>query len=180
MTSAPRIGRIGLVALFTVAVSFGCGDTGEEPASDGVEQRNESDSSEADVDISNGNIEVSDGEGGTVEIDAGENAALPEGFPSDLEVPGTTNIVQASNSTTGGNQIQLVTLQFEGSVAEVYDAYKTQLEAAGYAIESDSSGTNDGSDVGNAVATKGSTTVNATFGGDGAGNGTATISVQMG
>lgn len=180
MTRAQRSGRIALVALLVLATSLGCSKATDESSEQGRDQEIVGDDDgDANVDLSDGNIEVSDGDGGTVEIDAGENAALPEGFPSDLEVPRTTNIIQASNSTAEGNQIQLVTLQFEGPVAEVYDAYKAQLEAAGYEIASDSSGSDTGSDFGNAVATKGSTTVNATFGGDGAGSGTASISVQM-
>lgn len=174
MTKTPWLGRVALVAL--VAISFGCGKAAEKGIERSIESENGGD---ADVDLSDGNIQVSDGEGGTVEIDASGNASLPDGFPSDLEVAGTTNIIQASNSTTGDSQVQLVTLQFEGPVADAYEGYKVQLEAAGYEIESDSSGTNAGSDVGNAVATKGSTTVNATFGGDGQGNGTATVSVQV-
>lgn len=179
MNRASRIGRIGLVAL-VAASSLGCSKDAEGPTGQGpgleVEREN---SGDADVEISDGNIEVSDGEGGSVEINAGDDAALPDGFPSDLEVPGTTNIIQATTSDAGDSTVQSVTLQFEGSAADAYDAYKAQLEGAGYVIGSDSSGTTDGDEFGNALATKDATTVSATFAADGDGNGTASISVQI-
>ena len=67
----------------------------------------------ADVDISDGGVKISDGQGGTYEVDAngnvsgssgdgsyqmGEGAELPEGWPSSLAPPSGADIISAITS----------------------------------------------------------------------------------
>lgn len=174
MSSRGAIGAFGVAALLLVGVSCGNGsDDAETPAktTEGTVD------DQADVDLSDGKVEVSDGKGGTYELNTGGDTSLPANFPPDLEVPGTTKVLVASTTSTDGRALQQVTVQFEGTVAEVYAAYKQQLAGAGYEIQSDTSGDQGGTSFGSASASNEESTVQATFSADATGQGTASITV---
>ncbi|MEG9227529.1 hypothetical protein [Aeromicrobium sp. Sec7.5] len=114
---------IGL-ALF---VSSACGSDGVTiPTSDG----------DVTIDQDEGQVSLDDGEGNSFST----SAELPDGFPED-DVPiveGT--IVQGVAVDQDGSAGFSVTLEVDGSVAEVYDEAKGLLEDAGFTSSLDSSG----------------------------------------
>lgn len=176
MISARAIGRIGIAALLLTGV--GCGKAAEKVAEKATEKAIENEAGgDADVDLSNGKVKVSDGKGGSSEVDVSGDADLPDDFPADLEVPGTTKVLLSSSSSADGRNLQQVTVYFDGSVADVYEAYKQQLTDAGYEIESDTSGDQGGSSFGSATASNDRSTVSAIFSEDPSAQGTASITV---
>jgi hypothetical protein len=129
------------------AVADKAGETaGEKLAEKAIENQS---GGNADVDISDGGVKITDGEGGTYEVDAdgnisgssgdgdyqiGAGADLPDGWPEALNPPAGAEIISA---ITSGDSMSVVA-KIDGSIRDVYDALKGQLGDAGYEISSDS------------------------------------------
>lgn len=97
------------------------------------------------VPTSEGDVKI-DQDDGTVSLDDGEgnsfssSAELPDGFPED-DVPLVDGeIVQGLAVDQGGDAGYSVSMEVDGSVAEVYDEVKALLEDAGFTSSLDSSG----------------------------------------
>ena len=143
-----------LIAAALLAGTTACGaaaDKVSEKAGEKIAEKAIEDQTggNADVDISDGGVKVSDGEGGSYEVDAdgnvsgssgdgsyemGEGTKLPDGWPKDLEPPSGAKLVSA---ITTGDTMSVVA-NVDGPIRDVYEAVKGQLTDAGYDLSNDS------------------------------------------
>ncbi len=159
----------GLIAAALLLGTSACGaaadkvseKAGEKLAEKAIEDQT---GGNADVDISDGGVKISDGEGGTYEVDAdgnvsgssgdgsyqvGEGTELPDGWPSELDPPSGAEIVSAITSTGS----MTVVAQIDAPIRDTYDALKGQLADAGYELSNDSFTSADSGDFAGLSAT---------------------------
>jgi hypothetical protein len=171
------------------AVADKAGETaGEKLAEKAIE---EGSGGNADVDISDGGVKISDGEGGTYEVDAdgnvsgssgdgeyqiGEAAELPEGWPADLAPPSGADIVSAITTADSMS----VVANIDAPIRDVYEAVKGQLADAGYEVTNDSYTSSDTGDFATLSGTgdEFEVVVTITDGSSGDGGSMATMSLQ--
>jgi hypothetical protein len=161
---------------------------GERLAEEAIENQS---GGSADVDISDGGVKITDGEGGTYEVDAdgnisgssgdgdyqiGAGADLPEGWPEALAPPSGAEIISA---ITSGDSMSVVA-KIDAPIRDVYDALKGQLEGAGYEISSDTYTSADSGDYALIAASGQDLEVSVSIASDSPGQGgaVATMSLQ--
>jgi len=92
-----KVGAFVLVGTLTIGTA-GCGKVAEEIAETAIES-NMPDGSNVEINHDGGNINIqgSTGDGGSVNVQAGESVALPGDFPEDIPTPAgiTWNLVQS-------------------------------------------------------------------------------------
>lgn len=176
--TTPTRAIAAVAALVLLLTGAGCGSGGGDASTTTSTQADQG--NEGSVELHDGKIQVSDGEGSNFEVDSEGDADVPDGFPSDLEVPGTTKVLLANSTAADGKDLVSITVELDGSVSDVFAVYKDQLTGAGYAIDSDSdtSGTTDGEDYANLVGSKGDKSVVAIFATGADGVATANVSIQ--
>lgn len=136
----------GGLAVVLVVAGAGCGKAAEtlaEKASgcedidaSGDEVGAECDGVSAGVDAE-GNVAVTDQDGNSTDLSGQGDGTLPEGWPSDLALPEGASIV-ASNVTQDPKAFTVIAAA-DGDPTAIYEDLRTQMEGAGYTIDSDSS-----------------------------------------
>lgn len=124
------------VALVAAVVAFAgflsaCGEGAAEKA---IEKAAEQSGQDVDVNIDAGDGSVSiSGDSGDVKWQAGENVAIPEGFPTGL-IPEGATIISAMTSTESGTPSQLIGFETSDDDKKMYDYFVDALPKAGYEI----------------------------------------------
>ena len=149
--------RLFISSLVLAAGASACGG-GEALTEELIERQleNEAGVEGVDIDLETGEIRVetedgtiefdSDGDGGfTVESDDGTfeqqaGVEVPDDFPSDVPRP-EGEVVNAVQQTLNGETSYSLFLTSSRSIGDVYDQWKTQMLAAGFAVGFESLGT---------------------------------------
>ncbi len=120
--SARRAAVVGAAAAFGLALALaGCGNAAENATEKAIEAENPG----TDVELDGDGVKVTDEEGNTSEF--GTGADLPEGWPEVVPVPDG----DVTFSTKSGEDFT-VGLTVDGSAQDVYEAWKSDLEGAGF------------------------------------------------
>ncbi len=147
MTARQLVGGVAVAAVLALAA---CGDDGGSEG--GGPSRSTTTEATAEFDAEGGKVKVSDGEGGSFEVDddgmtvtdgegggetqvlTGEDAAVPEGWPEGLRPPAGAKLLSATTSTTPGDELLALAAELEAPVADALAAFERQVVAAGYEI----------------------------------------------
>jgi hypothetical protein len=118
------------IAVFLLVLSLGCGNSEDEVAEKALEQTIETqDDGEAGVDITSDGMEVTSTDAdGTYTWQAGSEAELPEGFPTDIYIPDGAVVEMSSASPNG----YVLTLSTDKAFSAVVESYKEKMVAAGW------------------------------------------------
>lgn len=186
------VGGLSVAAL--LLLGSGCGKLAEKAVEKGTEKAIEDQTGgDADFDLDSGKVKVSDGEGGSFEvdgdgnvkvegrdgetsIDTGDGAKVPADWPEALLPPEGAKILSATSSTAAGSELLSVTAELDATVDEAYEGFKQQLIDAGFDITNDSNGDANGAAYANLIASDGTNDVVASFG-DNSGTTAANISI---
>jgi len=119
-----------LAAALTLVTSLGCGKAEEKAAEKTLETSIENSlGGESDVDISDEGMKVtSQDEDGTYTWQAGSEAEVPGGFPSDVYVFKGAEVEMSSDSPDSF----VLALKTDAAFAKVVEAYKTEMPSAGW------------------------------------------------
>ena len=133
-TSSFRYGAFVASAAIGFATLFnGCGKVAEEVAETAIESGMPG-GGNVQIDSDSGTVSVqgSDGQGGAINVQAGESVALPADFPSDIPVPDgvTWNLVQ--NSQSDGKPVVMVQGMLATPLADVAASMKSRIESQGW------------------------------------------------
>lgn len=176
---------VSAIAALLLLVGSACGSAAEkagEKAGEKLAEKAIEDQTggNADVDVSDGGVKISDGEGGTYEVDSegnvsgssgdgsyqmGEGTELPDGWPEELAPPSGAKIVSA---ITSGDTMS-VTANIDSPIRDVYEAVKGQLTDAGYKLSNDTYSLSDGGDFASVAGTSDAFEVVVTIATDSAG-----------
>ncbi len=113
---------LATLMVLTVASFSGCAKIGTELVENAVEKAAGGD---ADINLEEGGVVVKDEKGGQTEI--GENAKLPDGWPSDTPLYPDSKLsmsTKAINSETGKNEFSVLGEITKGTSKDVYNWYK--------------------------------------------------------
>lgn len=116
-----RTAACAAAALGLALALAGCGSAGENAAEQAIEAENPG----TDVELDGDGVKVTDEEGNTSEF--GTGADLPDGWPEVVPVPAGE---VTFSSQSGGDFTVGVTA--DGSAQDVYNAWKSDLEGAGF------------------------------------------------
>lgn len=136
-----RIG-IGFATAMLVISSAGCGKIADKATKKvtekGLEKTIESQTGgKVDVDAKGGGFKVETKDGSKVQM--GGSASLPAGWPKILELPKGFEVNMATTTKDDETPRKSVMATGKGDGAKIFATYKTNLESAGYEIESESS-----------------------------------------
>jgi hypothetical protein len=132
------------VVLILVVLSFsGCAKVGEKIAEKAIEKAA---GGNVDLNLNKDGVTVKDKEGGQTQI--GENAKLPDGWPSsecavypDLKLSMST---KTKNSDSGKNEFSILGEVTKGSIKDVYNWYKDKYGSGWETITDQYTESNDG------------------------------------
>lgn len=136
MSVRRKAAAIGLGLLLVLGASA-CGgsDEAEEPTKKPSASASEGD---VDVDAEDGTVKYTDGDGNKTEMNLdGTGAALPEGWPEDLDPPDSVTVITSRTSTDGSEMTVLG--EAEGSIDDLTAALEQQITDAGFEITQNTS-----------------------------------------
>lgn len=90
---------------------------------------------DVEIDADEGEIRLSDGEGGEASYSAGEGVDLPDSFPSELTLPSSLEAFGVFSQTEDGVEHTAVQLRSTEDVASLEAALQAAFEDGGYDIE---------------------------------------------
>ncbi|MHB1347134.1 MAG: hypothetical protein ACYCXK_06535 [Candidatus Humimicrobiaceae bacterium] len=125
---------IAIIIVLTITSFSGCARIGTKLVENAIEKAAGGD---ADFDLEEGGVVVTDGKGGKTEI--GENAKLPDGWPSDTPLYPDTELsmsTRAENADTDKNEFSVLGEITSGTIKDVYNWYKDKY-ASGWEIPTD-------------------------------------------
>jgi len=118
-----------LMVLFSVS---GCRSVEEKVAEKVIEKAAESKGEDVDVDLSEEGVTIKSDEG---ELNIGEGAELPDGFPDVVPINPDLQIVTSWKSTEEGKENFAVSALYDkGSGNEIFNWYKNELVSSGWEI----------------------------------------------
>lgn len=109
-----------------------------------------------------GTIAVTGDDGEQVEIQSGDSASLPKGFPEDVPVYRDADIKMSNSITSEGKTTYSVTLETSDDVDTASAWYKDALPKEGWNVEGDMSSTSNGTSTTVLGARKGAMVLNLT------------------
>ncbi len=142
--------------LMVLMATAGCQKAAEKAAEKAIEG-----ATGVDIDTSDGSVTIESEDGGSVEIQ-GESGDIPEGFPDDVPVY-DGDIQTTSKVSTGEGTAFYVELTTGDGASDVHDWYKSELESEGWAIQMDTTSTQNGAFSGLLMAEKDGAQVSMTF-----------------
>jgi hypothetical protein len=161
-----------LVTLFTGLALAACGG-GSDVVSKGAEKAVE-DATGCDIDANGDEAKFEcENEDGKGSFSVGSNTELPDDFPErDVPLP-EGEVISAVSTENDGKQGFNVTVKIDGSLSSAAEDYRTELEDAGFTVDTDSSFSLGSGDAGiTAFEAEGSTwDVNVIGSGGGGSNG---------
>ncbi len=83
----------------------------------------------------NGNSVTVTGEDGTVKVEGGDQASLPEEFPKDVPIYPGAKLVVSSSATADGKTTFTAAYETEDDVKTVHGWYKKQLPKEGWTVQ---------------------------------------------
>jgi hypothetical protein len=122
------------VAVLAVASFSGCAKIGTKIVESAIEKAS---GGSADVNLDNGGVTVKDEKGGQTQI--GDNAKMPDGWPSDTPLYPDVKLAMSSknkNSDTGKNEYSVLGEVTNGTIKDVYNWYKDKF-GSGWEIPTD-------------------------------------------
>lgn len=122
------------LAVLAIASFSGCAKIGTKLVESAIEKAS---GGSADVNLDNGGVTVKDEKGGQTEI--GENAKLPDGWPSDAPLYPDSKLsmsTRTKNSETGKNEFSVLGEVTKGSIKDVYNWYKDKF-GSGWELATD-------------------------------------------
>jgi len=116
------IAGVALAAVLIISSLSGCAKIGTKLVENAIEKAAGGD---ADIDLEEGGVVINDEKGGQTEI--GENAKLPDGWPSDTPLYPDSKLsmsTKTKNSETDKNEFSVLGEITNGSIGDVYNWYK--------------------------------------------------------
>jgi hypothetical protein len=122
------------MAASLVFVGSACGKVAEKATEKAIESQSGGD---VDLDTDSGAVKYTDGDGNSTNVDVnGSGADLPEDWPADLAPPDAVRLTIANTQADGS---MTAIGEADGTIDDYLDGLKSQVEAAGYEIDGDSS-----------------------------------------
>jgi hypothetical protein len=146
-----RVMCVLCVAVLVLLPLTGCGAIAEKA----VET-----STGVDIDEGGDSVTVTGDDGETVEIQGGDDASLPKGFPEDVPVYEDADIKMGNSMTSDGKTTYSVTLQTSDDVDTASAWYKDALPKEGWSLEGDMTSTASGQSITVIGAKKGTMALN--------------------
>ncbi|MHB1253500.1 MAG: hypothetical protein ACYCZ1_04970 [Candidatus Humimicrobiaceae bacterium] len=113
------------VAVLAIASFSGCARIGTKLVENAI---NKASGGSADVNLDNGGVTVKDEKGGQTQI--GDNAKLPDGWPSDTPLYPDVKLsmsTKTKNTDTGKNEFSVLGEVTKGTAKDVYNWYKDKF-----------------------------------------------------
>lgn len=146
-----------LAALLMVLVATtGCEKAAEKAAEKAIEG-----ATGVDIDADDDSVTIEGEDGETVEIQ-GDSGEVPDGFPDDVPVY-DGDIQTTSKVSTGEGTAYYVELTTDDGASDVHDWYKSEFESEGWAIQMDTTSTQNGAFSGLLMAEKDGAQVSMTL-----------------
>ena len=119
---------IAFIAVVSLALVFAMGGCAQQAAERiverAIEQAAEAEGEDVDIDLSEGEINISDEEGNEMSFGGGD---IPDDWPSVVPVNKNIDIAFSASQTTDGKKGWSISGLYDGSGEELYNWYKNEL-----------------------------------------------------
>ena len=119
-----------LTAALALVLSFGCGKSKEKTAKEAIERSVEATlGNDAEIDISDEGMAITSAdEDGTYTWQAGDQAEIPDGFPTDVHIYEAAAVDMSADSPNGFT----LALRTDDPFSKVVGTYEEKMSAAGW------------------------------------------------